>query len=156
MQLRRDFRAALLFAGLYLAVCIFPAVVASVCLALWALWKGLNGEMLYVIGGLIAIFIGPPLAALFVGLLCLGGAVVSGLLFLLVSPLFRQIDSYVSRILFLCSGSLIGLGSGMLGVAFLYSGALKPVSEWSVPVSLVYGLATSCLYLYYYRDFVDS
>jgi hypothetical protein len=156
MQSHRDFRASLLFAGLYLGVCIFPAVIASVCLGLWALWKGLNGDILYVVGGAAAIFIGPPLAALFVGLLCLGGAVVSGLLFLLVSPLFRQINSHVSRVLFLCCGSLVGLGGGMLGIGFLYSGTLKPVSEWSIPVSLVYGLATSCLYLYYHRDFIDS
>jgi hypothetical protein len=156
MQTRRDFHASLLFAGLYLGVCVIPGVIAAVCFALWALWLGLNGEMLYLVAGALGMFIGPPLAALFVGLLCLGGAVVSGLLFLLVSPIFRQIDSYASRILFLCSGSFICLGGGLLGAVFLYSGTLRSVSGWWLPASLVPGLATSFLYLYFYRDFIDG
>jgi hypothetical protein len=156
MHTRRDFRASLLFAALYLGVCILPGAVASLCFAFWALWRGLNGEILFLAGGVFAMFLGPPLAALFFGLICLGGAVVSGLLFLLVSPLFRQLDSYASRIFFLCSGSLIGLGGGMLGVGFLYAGTLRPVSGWTLPVSLAYGLATSGLYLYLHRGYVDD
>ncbi|MGE0333440.1 MAG: hypothetical protein AB7P37_22390 [Ramlibacter sp.] len=156
MYTRRDFRASLLFAALYLGVCILPGAIAGLCFALWSLWRGLNGEILFLVGGVLAMFLGPTLAAVVFGVLCLGAAVVSGLLFLPLSPLFRQIDSYLSRILFLCSGSLIGLAGGMLGVGFLYSGTLRPVSGWTLPISLVYGLATSGLYLYLHRGYVDD
>ncbi len=154
MYSRRDAYAAFLFGGMYLAVCAIPGFIAGLTLGIWALWRGFSdGNLLFLGGGLLAIFFAPILLAIVVVVFCLSGAIATGIAFFLIAPLFRVLESATSKAWLVVAGSLAGLGGGMLGFGLYPIDAVRQYSVWSAPIAFAYGLCASGLYLWLHRAY---
>jgi hypothetical protein len=117
----------------------------------------MNGEPMLLWMGLAVLLLGGPIfGALLTGAFSLTVAVAAGLSFLVVSPLFRELESSVSKIYLLGCGMIVGACGVILGAGWWPVDMGRNFSAWAVLVSAAYGLAASSLYLFFHRSYFNA
>lgn len=112
-----------------------PGLCVGAVIGVNAIWKGVNGDQFMLLLGVPLLFLAPPFVALWCALVSLIPAVITGALFLVVSPLFREATTTMAKVALMIAGAI----SGLLGGALLEVMVNLSKSEFSyVPVATMF------------------
>ena len=127
----KDFQTSLLFAALFVGLCMVPGALIGIATGLFAIWRGLQDKNFFWLLGIPVLTFGPFFTAVIFAVMSMGVAFLSGLVFFSVSPLLRGVILKRSIWLRALAGAVSGGSGGALWSIMVPFG--DGVHRWSGP-----------------------